>query len=231
MTKKTSMIANLCIAGVLLVLSLAVFTTNLSDLYLSVSAPLYNGNKNEKNVSIMINIYWGTEFVAPMMEILRSKGVKATFFLGGTWVSDVKNIGLVKEMARDFEVGHHAYTHKDMKNMPEANQKIEIGKTHELVKALTGVDMHLFAPPSGSFGKTTLKVAESLGYTTIMWTKDTIDWRDQDERVYTRAVNNPAGGDLILMHPTKKTLECLPRIIDFYKNSGFGLVEVSKCIV
>ena len=97
-----------------------------------------------------------------------------------------------------------------------------------MVKSLAGIDMNLFAPPSGDFNDVTLEVADKLGYKTIMWTKDTIDWRDKDTNlIYNRATAKPNNGDLILMHPTKNTVEALSGIINFYKNKGFNLVTVS----
>ena len=75
--------------------------------------------------------------------------------------------------------------------------------------------MNLFAPPSGAFNNSTIEAANTLQYKTIMWTRDTIDWRDQDATtIYNRAVKNAKGGDLILMHPTKCTAEALPKIIE-----------------
>ncbi|MEG2687770.1 MAG: polysaccharide deacetylase family protein, partial [Clostridia bacterium] len=49
----------------------------------------------------------------------------------------------------------------------------------------------LFAPPSGSIGNDMFKACEQLNYKVIMWTRDTIDWRDQDANViYNRAIKN-----------------------------------------
>ena len=91
--------------------------------------------------------------------------------------------------------------------------------------------MTLFAPPSGAYDKTTVSCASSLGYKTIMWTRDTVDWRDKDaELIYSRAIKNAKGGDLILMHPTEKTLEALPKIITWFKDNGFNLTTVSNTI-
>ena len=51
----------------------------------AVSGVYYNGDKNSNNVTLMINVYWGTEYLDDMLEILDEKGVKTTFFVGGTW--------------------------------------------------------------------------------------------------------------------------------------------------
>ena len=87
----------------------------------------------------------------------------------------------------------------------------------------------MFAPPSGSFSDVTLDAASDLGYKVIMWSKDTIDWRDKDASlVYKRATKNPASGDLILMHPKPHTLSALPQIIDFYISNGFAFCTVGE---
>ena len=91
--------------------------------------------------------------------------------------------------------------------------------------------MRLFAPPSGAFNGVTLEIAKELGYTTIMWSKDTIDWRDKDEDlIYKRATKNAAGGDLVLMHPTKATAAVLGRIIDELAKEGLTVAPVSEVI-
>jgi peptidoglycan/xylan/chitin deacetylase (PgdA/CDA1 family) len=64
-----------------------------------------------------------------------------------------------------------------------------------------------------------------------MWSKDTIDWRDKSSKiVYNRATKNIIGGDLVLMHPKKHTLEALPNILEYYKEQKLLAVTVSECI-
>ena len=197
---------------------------------MSVSGVYYNGNKDCKNVSLMINVYWGTEYLDDILDIFKEKNVKTTFFIGGTWA--VLNEDYVKKIKEyGHELANHGYHHKDHDKLDESGNIDEIQTTHKIVKELVGVDMNLFAPPSGLYDKTTISCAESLGYKTIMWTRDTIDWRDKDENlIYSRAVKNASGGDLILMHPTKATLSALPKIIDYFQSKGFSLTTVSENI-
>jgi len=192
--------------------------------------PYYVGDLNSRNVSLMINIYWGSEFIEPILDILDEKGIKVTFFIGGLWASKESEL-VIKLFEHGHELGNHGFYHKDHKNLSLEKNQEEIYITHNLIKTLTGVEMNLFAPPSGSFSHTTLEVAKNLGYKTIMWTKDTIDWRDNDSNLsYSRAVKNAKGGDLILMHPSNATLLSLDNIIDFYVQKGFNLTTVSKNI-
>ncbi len=194
------------------------------------SFAIYHGNTENKNVSLMINVYWGTEYLEPMLEILEEKNAKCTFFVGGMWASNNEEL-MKKILDGGHELGNHGYYHKDHDKISKEKNEQEIYQTHEIVKALTGVEMNLFAPPSGAYNQTTLDVAKTYGYQTIMWTKDTIDWRDKVAKtIYDRAVANPQNGDLILMHPTEKTLEVFGDIIDFYQENGFNVVTVSESI-
>ncbi len=91
--------------------------------------------------------------------------------------------------------------------------------------------MNLFAPPSGAYGKNTISAATELGYKVILWSKDTIDWRDQDEDViFSRVTQNLSGGDLILMHPTLATSRILQRLIEFCKQNDLNIKPVSQCL-
>ncbi len=209
---------------------LAIWGGNMLVNTSTVSGVYYNGDKSSKNVSLMINVYWGTEYLDQMLEILKENDVKTTFFIGGTWA--VLNEDMLQKIYQDgHEIANHGYHHKDHDKLDEKGNLNEISTTHTIVKELLNVEMNLFAPPSGAYDKTTVSVASSLGYKTIMWTRDTVDWRDKDaELIYSRAIKNASGGDLILMHPTEKTVEALPRIIDWFKQNGFNLTTVSQTI-
>ncbi len=192
---------------------------------------IYNGNPLNNNVSLMFNVYENTKIVNSIIDVLDAKGVKATFFVGGCWADDNAET-LVKIINSGHEIGNHGYFHKDHKKLNYNDNAQEISNTHSVVKALCGAEMQLFAPPSGSFSPNTLKACYDLGYKVIMWSKDTIDWRDSNlTTLYNRATKNLSGGDLVLMHPKKHTLEVLPSIIDYYKSVGFDVVSVSQNIL
>ena len=189
---------------------------------------IYNGNRNSNYVTLMINVYWCSEYIEPMLKVLDDYSVKTTFFVGGTWAEKEQEL-LKKIFDKGHEIGNHGYFHKDHKKISYDQNLSEISVTHKLIKSILGTDMVLFAPPSGAYNKTTLTVASEQGYKTIMWSRDTIDWRDKDANiVYTRATKKVVGGDLVLMHPTAHTLSALPNILEFYKNNNLKVVTVSQ---
>ena len=213
-----------CVGGFAVFAGLSIVPTT------AVSGVYYNGDTTKNDVTLMINVYWGTEYLDDMLEILNNYNVKTTFFIGGTWAV-LNEDYLTKIYESGHELANHGYHHKDHDKLDEAGNLNEISSTHKIVKELTGVEMDLFAPPSGAYDSLTVTCAEQLGYHTIMWTRDTIDWRDHDSNlIYSRAVKNAKGGDLILMHPTEATVEALPKIIEFFQANNFNLTTVSENI-
>ncbi len=227
-----TVVANIFIIFALV--SLATITTlgqTTSVFSSNKASAIYHGNKNNNNISLMFNVYQGEEYIDDILEELKVGNAQATFFVGGCWA--VKNSDTLKKIIEaGHEVGNHGYWHKDHKQLNEEKNRSEMLMTHKIVSELCNYQIKLFAPPSGSYSSTTIKVAQDVGYKTIMWSKDTIDWRDQNvELIISRATKNPTGGDLILMHPTKCTALAVGDIISFYNQRGYKLTTVSQNIL
>lgn len=229
--KRARIISNIIIVLMFVVLITYIGASNYQYVFSYQNENIvYSGNKDSNKVSLMINVYWGTEYINSMLDILDNYGVTTTFFVGGQWVE--KEPELLQEIvSRGHEIGNHGYLHKDQEYLSYDQNYDEININHKLVKTLSGIDMTLFAPPSGSFNKSTLQASNDLGYTTIMWSRDTIDWRDQDSNlIFSRATNNISGGELILAHPTACTLKALPLILEYYKMNNIEATTVSNCL-
>lgn len=228
---KYRFIANFIIVAILITLVAITTTSNYSYVFnYENENVIYNGNKNSDKVSLMINVYWGDEYLDGILEVLSEYNIKTTFFVGGSWVKKDEKY-MKKIIEHGHEIGNHGYFHKDQDKLNYDQNHEEIQANHNLVKVLYGINMTLFAPPSGAYNKSTIEAAQTLGYTTIMWSKDTIDWRDHDANlILKRATNNVKGGDLILMHPTAETLKALPSILEYYKMNNLKATTVSDCL-
>ena len=220
---------------IILALALVVFLTYQGGVVGAFSSEskvdvIYSGNTANNTISLMFNVYMGNEYVESILETLEKNNVKATFFVGGTWVNKNEKC-FMKIVNSGNEIASHGYWHKDHSKISDDEQINEIKMTEELVEKTCGIKMALFAPPSGAFNKRTPVIADTLGYKTIMWTHDTIDWRDQNEEViYSRATKDASAGDLILCHPTECTAKALERIILKYKELGLNIGTVSQNI-
>lgn len=196
----------------------------------SYKGVIYAGNDKSGKVALMINVYWGTEYLSTMLDTLKAEDVKCTFFVGKTWVQE--NPDLLKRIFNEgHEIGNHGSNHLEHARLSYEQNVSEINGCHDEVFEAVGVKMNLFAPPSGNYNETTVKAASDLGYKTILWTHDTIDWRDQDTNlIFKRATEETISGDLILMHPTKCTMEALEDIIKAIKSKKLALSTVSDTI-
>ncbi len=224
-----SFITNAILTLVVAVVAVVCFVPSFAILA-SSKAPYYNGNRDGNKVSLMFNVYEGADVVEGIIELLNERGLKATFFIGGCFADDHED--LLKKIVQDgHELANHGYFHLDHAKISREKNREEIENTCKIIEALSGVRTTLFAPPSGAFSAVTMEVAESLGYTVILWSKDTIDWRDANQKkIFDRATVNVKAGDLILMHPKEHTLKALPAILDYYEQKGLKQSTVSANI-
>lgn len=225
--KIISVIVNIVLCAVIVTASLVGFVGGEAEEVTSDGANLFYKSENPKGVSMMFNVYQNTDNVYAIMDLLDAEGAKATFFLGGCWADD--NIDCVREIAaRGHEIGSHGYFHKDHSKMSYEQNLAEIRPSVKLINAMLGSDIALFAPPSGAFCDATVTAAASLNLKTIMWSRDTIDWRDKDvSLITTRATKNLQSGEFILMHPMDVTVKALPQILTYIRENGLTAVTVS----
>ncbi len=229
--KKINIISNIVIVAVILIVAGVSIPFNFGTSEVKANPNvIYRGNENSNNVSFMINVYWGSEYLVDMLDVFDAYSVKTTFFVGGAWAS--KNIELLKDIKnRGHEIANHGFNHRDQDKLNYEQNYDEIRNNHELILKNISVEMNLFAPPSGAYSDITVQCATDLGYRTIMWTHDTIDWRDKDsDLIYKRATENLSNGDLILMHPTENTLKALANILAYAINNGYNPTTVSNTI-
>ena len=186
--------------------------------------------ENAQGVSLMFNVYWGTEEVYRILDILQENEAKATFFIGGCWADD--NVDCLQDIYKaGHEIGNHGYFHKNHDQLDLVNNQKEIAQCNRFIELAIGYVPTLFAPPSGAYNQQTLEAATALGMSTVLWSKDTIDWRDKNAAViYSRATKGVKAGDFILLHPMKETADALEDVLKFYKTNNLKTVTVSENI-
>lgn len=225
--KIISVIVNAVLCAIIISVSLVGFVGGEATEVTSDGENVYYRAENGKGVSLMFNVYQNTDNVYRILDILDEYSAKATFFLGGCWADD--NADCVREIyARGHEVGSHGYFHKDHSKMSYEQNLAEIRPSVKLLNALLADSIKLFAPPSGAFCDATVTASSSLGLKTIMWSRDTVDWRDKDENlIYSRATQNLANGEFVLMHPMDVTVNSLKKILKYIGENGLTAVTVS----
>ncbi len=192
--------------------------------------PYYRGPTSDPTVALMINVDWGDEFIPGMLDVFAHYGVSATWFPTGRWVKVSPDLAKAISQA-GHEIGNHGGWHGAASKMSRSEVARLIQEGEDAILVATGQRPQVFAPPSGDFNNDTVVVAAELGYKTILWTVDTVDWQKPAPTVIIdRVIGKVNNGALVLMHPTKPTLEALPVIIDHLINKGFRLVTVGELV-
>lgn len=192
--------------------------------------PIYRGPVDEPRMSLMVNVDWGDEFIPSMLETFARYNVVTTWFPTGRWVSRTPE--LAKQISdAGHEMGNHGGWHGMASQMGADETRRLILEGAQKIEEVTGQKSTIFAPPAGDMNNRTVAIAGELGYKTVLWTIDTVDWqRPAATVIVDRVVGKAQNGALVLMHPTKPTAEALPIIIERLKEKGYKLVTVSELL-
>lgn len=193
--------------------------------------PIYCVDTQEKKVAITFDAAWGDEYTDQILDILEENGVKATFFLVGSWVDKYPD-KVKKIFDKGHEIGNHSTTHPHFSQLSPLKMKEEIFKTSEKIRRITGKETNLFRPPFGDYNSLVVKTVKEAGHYCIQWDVDSIDWKDPGEDViYNRVVSRVTNGSIVLFHNyAKQTPPVLDKIIKELKKKGFQFVTVSELI-
>lgn len=195
------------------------------NLFDRVELPYTQGTKaNSGYVALTCNVDlgWETEYVEAILETLKKEDVHITFNVTGKWAEKNKE-ELLKIQKEGHEIGNHGYKHLDYANLSYEDNLEQIKTSKKIIEDTTKKETKFFQAPAGSFGEETLKAAKDLGYTSIKWDVDTIDWkyREQPDIIIDRIKNKDVkDGSIILMHPTNATTQCLDDIIKIIRDKG-----------
>jgi peptidoglycan/xylan/chitin deacetylase (PgdA/CDA1 family) len=227
--KKYGFSSNLILGFLIISVAFAcLYPINKNATVGSLEEKVYRKGNASDGVSLMFNVYSDTKSVYKILETLEKYEAKVTFFVGGCWADD--NVDCLKKIVeKGHELGNHGFFHKDHATLSQAENVKEISLCSRFVEQATGQTISLFAPPSGAYDENTVNAVETLKMKTILWSRDTIDWRDKNAAtVYTRATKDITGGEFVLMHPTEHTALALEDILDYYKSRSLRVITVSE---
>ncbi len=215
-------------------LAVAIVWSFLGSEDASVMAePIYQGTNQEQVAALAINVDWGEDVLPAMLDTLAKENVKATFFVTGRFAEKFPELVTQIHQA-GHEIGNHGYKHPHPDQLSVDQNQKDITQAETILQKLIDEKPTLYAPPYGEHGNTCLQAAEQCGYTTILWTADTIDWEkpapSHDTLVQRVTGDKLTSGAIILMHPKEHTAEALPDIIQTIKAKGYQLATVSEVL-
>lgn len=221
----------LSLGGIFLLLLAGIYARNWIMACLApVVKPIEQIKTDQKVMALTINVDWGEEYIPAILDALDIGKARVTFFVTGRWAK--KNPQLLKIMVnRGHQIENHGYSHPHPDQLSVGANLEEIKKTESIIEEIIGRKTHFYAPPYGEKGVSGLRAADELGYQTILWTLDTVDWRvDSTPEIIVKRIVNPAIrfgikpnklGAVVLMHPKANTVKALPIILDQLSREGF----------
>ena len=192
------------------------------------------------------------EWTPKILDVLKEKDAKATFFLIG--IQADKFSGLAKRIYNeDSAIGNHTFTHPDVSNISTAHMKVELNLTERLFASLLGVRTTLMRPPYAideepdtSDQVRPLEIPQEMGYITVGNRIDPNDWSESPRRSAEQItqyvlshlppckVENLRCGNIVLLHDgggnRSETVRALPMIIDGIRARGFEIAPVYELL-
>jgi peptidoglycan/xylan/chitin deacetylase (PgdA/CDA1 family) len=167
-----------------------------------------------------------------LLEILKQRNIKATFFLIGQNVAS--NPDIVRRILADgHEIGNHSWTHPQLSKLSDDRVTAEINKTQDAIKEASGFTPTLLRPPYGAITARQREWIESqFGLSIILWSVDPFDWKRPGASVITqRILSQVRPGAIILSHDIhKQTVDAMPTTLDSLIAKGYKFVTVTQLI-
>ncbi len=135
-----------------------------------------------------------------ILETLQYHDIKATFFVLGSRVRMAPH-KLQAIVDGGHAVGNHSHSHRALVKLSNSEIRKEIRATADAVRSVTGVEMHCYRPPFGSFNGRVTSIATAEGLAEMLWTVDTLDWQqNQDRQTIRTSLRDARNGSIVLLH-------------------------------
>lgn len=195
------------------------------------------GDPNRRRISLVINVGAGSEPAVSMLDTLREKNLRTTFFVLGWWAD--KRPDILKLIADGgHEIASHGHSVFDLTSVSDAAVREDLLAADASISAVTGKTTRpLWSASAGYRNARVHRIAAELGYRPIYLTVDSLDWTREAtaDSVYTRVMERIANGAIVVLHfdsPTtvNSTAGALPRLIDDLRAAGYSLVTITELL-
>ena len=193
---------------------------------------LYHVRATERNlegkklVALTFDDGPSAETTPRLLDILEQKDVRATFFMLGNMARS--NPDVVKMVQNDWhEIASHTMYHQNLIRIPTASAQADINEAKAVLEGILGRKPSLTRPPYGNSNST---IRESIGTPIILWSVDTLDWKNKDTNsIVSTTMDQVSDGAIILMHDIHPTsVDAIPTLVDTLRNEGYEFATVSE---
>nr|MBQ8252801.1 polysaccharide deacetylase family protein [Lachnospiraceae bacterium] len=167
-------------------------------------------------------------YTEPLLDGLKERNVKATFFLIGNEVLEKPEI--TRRIAEEGHmIGNHSFYHVDLSKLSEEEARMQIERTNEVIYEVTGQYPQLIRPP---FGKLHPRLVCDPPMAEVLWTIDSRDWElDDVGTVVMNVLPKAEDNAIILMHDASATsVAAALSIVDSLLKEGYTFVTLDEIL-
>jgi peptidoglycan/xylan/chitin deacetylase (PgdA/CDA1 family) len=166
-----------------------------------------------------------------IVQTLLETRTPATFFLSGRWAQKhPEETGFLARQP-DFAIGTHGFRHEQLSRRNDREIAADLATGKRVLERMTRRRIILFRPPYAEADRRIVRVADSLGLTTVLFD---LASGDPDTAITARRLADyvsscARSGSIVIMHVNGRgwhTAEALPEIIRRLRQRGFTLVTV-----
>lgn len=193
--------------------------------------PVFYVETDKKAIALTFDISWGDKTPDKVLDVLKQYNQKATFFLSGPWANHYRNI-VDRIVAEGHEIASHGQEHINLSQESKETIQDNIKSAHDILVNVTKTSPRFFRPPNGDYDDVVVLAARELGYETVIWSVDSLDWKNPGVTYIVERVSKLAfPGAIILFHASdsaKETHEALPMVIQNLRSAGYQLVTLGE---
>ena len=196
------------------------------------------GDPTRPNVALVFNVGAGFDPAPEILDTLRDKDQKVTFFVMGWWAE--RNPDVLRQIADGgHEIASHGHAIFDLTQASDVQVREDLEHAERAISDAIGRSPRpLWSPSAGYRNAHVRALAAELGYRPIIWTVDSGDWTREatPESVFSHIVNGAANGAIIVCHfdspnTLTSTAQVLPAAIDALREAGFNLVTITELLL
>ncbi len=179
-----------------------------------------------------------SEQTPALLELLESRGVRATFFQCGVSVKRLPDIAR-RVAAGGHEIGNHGYEHTRLFLRAPSFVAAQVRDAQRVIQDVTGTTPRLLRPPYGGRWFGLRRVQRELGLTGVMWTRIGMDWKWPAERVAARLLDGASNGAIFCLHDGRSaapnadisnTIDAVRLVLDELPRRGFRLETAGEML-
>ncbi|WP_112180721.1 MULTISPECIES: polysaccharide deacetylase family protein [Paraliobacillus] len=174
-----------------------------------------------------------------MAKTLVKLDAKAIFFVNGHFLDTDEEKAVLKEIYEmGFPIGNHTYTHQNLKEVSEEEQREEIVSLNDLVEEIIGERPQFFRAPHGANTDYSTQLAEEEGMVVMNWTYGYdyfTPYQDADKLATAMITGEGPEVDIsysllkpganLLMHDRDWTAAALEEIVTGLRDKGYEMVD------